>query len=377
MTDQLSLPDLSFERTLVNTPFGHGGLSITMGQYEFHLITSQFRSMVVTQDYRHEAHRVVPVNPKLGWTVSKMARVFTDDIQVERSMVRDEFQMYLIVSGIDFSCLIEKERAHCDITVFAVSPSRAEQVSDSIATALKYDVNEEDEEVSFLVWGDGEYEFRRMPRRPWDSVALHYPEHTTRHSVARLMNIKADSKRGGRVIIWHGEPGTGKTSALVALATEWKWCQVELISDPEVMMSSHSKLSSTIQGRRHSKEKRARLLVFEDADGLVVNNGARGSRSFEMSRLLNLADGLLGIDQEIMMLFTTNAAPDHLDPALSRPGRCLAHTKFERFEPSEIRSLWPDLKPTRSMTLAEIWGANSDQINIFDANHAAHTGTYL
>lgn len=377
MTDQLSLPDFSFERTLVNTPFGHGAFVVTMGQHEYHLITAQFRSMVLLQDYRHEANRVVPVNPKVGWTVAKLARIFTDDIQVERSFQRTEFHISLIVSGSDFSCLLEKERTRCEITVFASTPSRAEEVGDALGTALHYEADDEEEEVSFLVWGDGDYEFRRMPRRPWESVAQHYPEQTTRQSVGRLMSVAADSKRGGRVIIWHGEPGTGKTSALVALSTEWPWCQVELISDPEVMMSSHTKLSATIQGRLHGKEKRARLLVFEDADGLVVNNGAKGSRSFQMSRLLNLADGLLGIDQEIMMLFTTNAAPDHLDPALSRPGRCLAHTKFDRFEPSEIRTLWPNLTPTRSMTLAEIWGANSDQINIFDASHAAHTGTYL
>ena len=377
MTDQLSLPDLSFERTLVNTPFGHGALGISMGQYEEHLIFAQFRATVVALDYRHEANRLIPVNHNEGWTVAKLSRIFAADVQIERSMTQDPFHIYLIVSGTDFISLIQKDRSRCEITVFALTPARAEEICDTVNAALRFEVSEEDEEVSFLVWGNSEYEMRRIARRPWKEVAQHYPEQTTRQSVTRLMDLTAETKRGGQVIIWHGEPGTGKTSAIVALATEWNWCQIELISDPETLMRNHSYLSSVIQGRRHSHKIKARLLVFEDADGLVVDNGARGSRSSEMARLLGLADGLLGYEQKIMKLFTTNAAPDHLDPALSRPGRCLAHTKFDRFEPNEIRALWPNLTPTRSMTLAEIWSENTDQVNIFDASHAAHTGTYL
>jgi ATP-dependent 26S proteasome regulatory subunit len=144
------------------------------------------------------------------------------------------------------------------------------------------------------------------------------------------------------------------------------------------MLNNHQAMTAIVQARQDEKKRKAaRLLVFEDADGLVVDRGFKGSRSGGMARLLNLADGLLGMGQELMVLFTTNSAPGDLDPALSRPGRCLAHTKFDRFEVDEIRTSFPEVATTSSMTLAEIWGAKSGQVNIFDHSHPTKSGTYL
>src|SRR5579871_2122933 len=46
---------------------------------------------------------------------------------------------------------------------------------------------------------------------------------------------------GGRLLLWHGMPGTGKTFAIRALAWEWrKWCQFEYIFDPENLFGSRA-----------------------------------------------------------------------------------------------------------------------------------------
>ena len=38
----------------------------------------------------------------------------------------------------------------------------------------------------------------------------------------------------GQLLLWHGEPGTGKTYALRALAWEWRaWCRFHYVTDPE------------------------------------------------------------------------------------------------------------------------------------------------
>ena len=52
----------------------------------------------------------------------------------------------------------------------------------------------------------------------------------SRQTLAALVRERRfDDEHGGRLILWHGEPGTGKTHALRALAWEWrKWCTLPL-----------------------------------------------------------------------------------------------------------------------------------------------------
>lgn len=39
---------------------------------------------------------------------------------------------------------------------------------------------------------------------------------------------------GGKLVLWHGEPGTGKTYALRTLAWEWRdWCDFHYVIDPQ------------------------------------------------------------------------------------------------------------------------------------------------
>ena len=46
---------------------------------------------------------------------------------------------------------------------------------------------------------------------------------------------------GGKLILWHGEAGTGKTFALRALAWEWRdWCEFNYIVDPDSFFGEHA-----------------------------------------------------------------------------------------------------------------------------------------
>jgi len=39
--------------------------------------------------------------------------------------------------------------------------------------------------------------------------------------------------QGGRLLLWTGPPGTGKTYALRTLAWEWRrWCSFHYVTDP-------------------------------------------------------------------------------------------------------------------------------------------------
>ena len=69
---------------------------------------------------------------------------------------------------------------------------------------------------------------------------------------------------GGRLILWHGEPGTGKTSAIRAWARAWKsWCSIEFITDPDAFFGKSGYMMSVLLGDGDDEDEKWRLLVLE------------------------------------------------------------------------------------------------------------------
>jgi SpoVK/Ycf46/Vps4 family AAA+-type ATPase len=144
--------------------------------------------------------------------------------------------------------------------------------------------------------------------------------------------------------------------------SEWrKWASVELVTDPERLLESPSYMSTVML--HETSRRQARVLILEDADYLVERFGTRSSA---VSRLLQLGDGLLGDSQNVMFLITTNAPPQDLDKALTRPGRCLATIPFVPFsmEEAQERLAGFDKRATGPMTLAEVYRAKGDVVQI-------------
>ena len=156
------------------------------------------------------------------------------------------------------------------------------------------------------------------PRR-WDDLAGGYA-HETRDALGALMTYDS-LPAGGRLILWHGEPGTGKTNALRALAHQWgDWCELDYITDPAQFISGNmSYLLDVLSG---SDTERSRLLVLEDSGELMATD-AKEQSGQGLSRLLNLSDGLLVSSTNALILITTNEPLGRLHPAVHRPGRCV------------------------------------------------------
>ncbi|MCW2925137.1 MAG: Cell division control-like protein, partial [Thermoleophilia bacterium] len=80
---------------------------------------------------------------------------------------------------------------------------------------------------------------RTMIEAPtWDEISGNYSP-AIRASLERSMRAGRSEIEG--VALWRGEPGTGKTTALRALAMEWaNWCDVHVIVDPEVFLGDQA-----------------------------------------------------------------------------------------------------------------------------------------
>ena len=123
-----------------------------------------------------------------------------------------------------------------------------------------------------------------------------------------------------------------------------------------------------------------RLIVAEDADDYLRPTSRRGAGS-SLGRLLNLTDGMLGQGRNVLVLLTTNEDVTRLDPALVRPGRCLARVGFRPFDAAEAQRWLPAGSPaprSESPTLADLFELRGDfeRIGIRD-DEAPKVGRYL
>jgi hypothetical protein len=168
----------------------------------------------------------------------------------------------------------------------------------------------------------------------------------------------------GRLLLLHGAPGTGKTSALRALANEWRaWCRFDCVLDPERLFGDPSYLMDVAVADHHGDgdesegaPRRWRLLLLEDCDELIRGE-AKSSTGQALSRLLNLTDGLLGQGRDVLVAITTNEDLARLHPAVVRPGRCLAQIEVGRLSyPEAVQWLGTSTGvPAGGATLAELY----------------------
>lgn len=181
---------------------------------------------------------------------------------------------------------------------------------------------------------------RQLQAPSWKDIESNYPSQT-REQLDRLQGIQLN-EGGGKLILWQGEPGTGKTFALRALGEEWaSWCRVHYVLDPEKFFTEGDYLLTVILGQDNTplpqgqqQKDQWRLIVLEDAGELLARD-AKMQVGQGLARLLNLCDGLLGQGLRVLVLITTNEHLGTLHGAVSRPGRCLSQVEFERFNAGE------------------------------------------
>lgn len=237
-------------------------------------------------------------------------------------------------------------------------------------------LNSSEGQVPITFWTLGKHgpesRLRKIESAQWDGIEHNYTA-AVRTELADLMSWN-EPKRDGQLILWQGEPGTGKSWALRALASAWSnWAEFHYITDPDaffvkdpsymigVLLSDSYDVIDEPTGDVYSEgdpQGKWRVLILEDTGELLAAN-AKESYGQGLSRLLNVVDGMIGQGLRVLALVTTNDELGTLHPAVSRPGRCASQLEFGPLSADEASVFLGETVETGG-TLAELYARKAE-----------------
>jgi hypothetical protein len=150
--------------------------------------------------------------------------------------------------------------------------------------------------------------------------------------------------------IFHGEPGTGKTSYLRHLCSEKR----NLVYIPSNLASEIGNPGFTT----FLTKNRQKVIVIEDAENIVISDGT--TRTAALQNILNATDGFLADIIQCKFILTFNTDLKNVDSALLREGRAKVVYEFKPLCADRSDALLEKLgkeKQGKPMTLAQIYNA--------------------
>lgn len=172
-----------------------------------------------------------------------------------------------------------------------------------------------------------------------------------------LNDYKNDER--GRLLLLHGEPGTGKTTFINYLANKINRKILWLPTMLAESITSPGFISLLM-------DNKGCVLIIEDAERVIGDRTSSNSSSIGVSNILNLTDGVLGDALQIHVIATFNTAKENIDKALLRSGRLIAEHKFEALPIEDTNRLLAHLgkegTSDKPLTLSDIYTFGQKEI---------------
>lgn len=168
----------------------------------------------------------------------------------------------------------------------------------------------------------------------------------------KMIKLIEDDKRG--LVLFHGLPGTGKTTYIKYLVNggyDRKVVYVpphlaNVLGNPDFVTFVREQLSDSV-------------LIIEDGEEILRDREAQTSPA--VSNLLNISDGIMGDALNILIVCTFNCNVEFIDKALLRPGRLKLKYEFGKLTYQKANALAKKLYgetvelPKQAYTVAEVY----------------------
>lgn len=182
----------------------------------------------------------------------------------------------------------------------------------------------------------------------------------------QLLNRFKEDKKG--LVLFHGEPGTGKTYYIRTLMKELISIDKFIIYLPPNMMDFMvspemiSYISQVVMDKY--EDGKSCIILLEDAEPLIASRKS-GNRSDGITNLLNMTDGLLNDMLNVQVIATFNTDLKNIDDALLRPERLIARKEFKKLTKEDAKILAEFLKIEKDIdqpcTLAQLYSQHKQK----------------
>jgi hypothetical protein len=198
-------------------------------------------------------------------------------------------------------------------------------------------------------------------RKPKLNLHKHYNDDLAPLHKKILKQLRSKNKNG--LILFHGIPGTGKSTYIRYLIH----CQCKRVIFMPTGIARNLESPELISLLIENPNS---VLVIEDAEDLLTSRETNLNSGISM--LLNLTDGLLGESLGIQVICTFNTKIENIDKALLRKGRLIAMYDFKPLTPQKANNLLNELKNDKNythhpMTLSEIFNAQQEDFDLSKA----------